>query len=101
MLEQAFNLSRDLWSRRGMAEALEGLAARYAAQGEFERAARLSGAAAAMREAIAAPLPPVERALIERWTPAARSKLGEAAFDAAWEEGRKHGFSPGEIRIEK
>src|SRR5437016_4492331 len=53
-----------------------------------ERAARLFGTAQALREAIGAPLPPVERAEHECHLAAARAALGEAAFTLAWMAGR-------------
>jgi hypothetical protein len=54
-----------------------------------QRAARLFGAAAALREAIGAPLPPVEHAAYDRSVAALRAALPEAAFAAAWAEGRR------------
>jgi tetratricopeptide (TPR) repeat protein len=80
-----------IWQRRdraGVAWCLEGLAIVAEAQGQAERAAGLFGAAEALREAISAPLPPVERADYERSVIEARAHVGEAAFAAAWTEGR-------------
>jgi predicted ATPase/serine/threonine protein kinase/DNA-binding CsgD family transcriptional regulator len=71
-----------------VASCLEGLAAVVATQGELAWAARLWGAAEAHREAIGAPLPPVDQAAYERNVIAARAQLGEKAFTAAWAEGR-------------
>jgi DNA-binding CsgD family transcriptional regulator len=51
-------------------------------------AARLWGAAEALREAVAMPLPPVELASYERAVAATRTQLGEQAFGQAWAEGR-------------
>jgi hypothetical protein len=51
-------------------------------------AARLFGAAEALRAAIGSPIPPIERAEYERAVAASRTALGEAAFAAAWAEGR-------------
>lgn len=67
-----------------IAACLEGLAALSAP----ERAARLLGAAAALREAIGAPLPPEERAGEAATREAARGALGEAAFREAFDAGR-------------
>jgi ATP/maltotriose-dependent transcriptional regulator MalT len=67
---------------------LEGLADIVAAQGELTWAARLWGAAAALREMFSLLLPPVWHASYERTVAAAREHLGERAFAAAWEEGR-------------
>ena len=67
---------------------LEGLAGVLATQGELRWAAQLWGAAEVLREAIAYPLPPVERPLYERAMATARVQLGEQAFATAWQEGR-------------
>jgi predicted ATPase/DNA-binding SARP family transcriptional activator/DNA-binding CsgD family transcriptional regulator len=67
---------------------LESFAALAGAQGDGTRAARLYGAAEALRETIGAPLPPVDRPDYDRSVAAARSRLDEAAFAAAWAEGR-------------
>jgi hypothetical protein len=56
--------------------------------GAVWRAARLFGAAAALREAIGAPMPPSEHEAYRRRVCRAREMLGEAAFDAARAEGR-------------
>jgi predicted ATPase/DNA-binding XRE family transcriptional regulator len=72
----------------GVPVCLEGLAAIAAAGGQAERAALLFGAAAALRLAIGAPLPPSERAGHERAVAAARAALGPAAFAAAWARGQ-------------
>src|SRR5205085_9681097 len=67
---------------------LEGLADIVARQGERVWAARLWGAAEALRETIGTPLPPVERDTYERSVAAVRTQLGEKAFATAWAEGR-------------
>ncbi|WP_460037668.1 AfsR/SARP family transcriptional regulator [Streptomyces cavourensis] len=53
------------------------------------RAAVLLGAAAAARRAAGAPLPPAERADVDRVTAAARAALGAAAFSEAYAEGAR------------
>nr|MDQ2831208.1 tetratricopeptide repeat protein [Chloroflexota bacterium] len=81
--------------RLGVAESLEGLAAvagRMGAarhkQGRTERAVRLLGAAAALREEVGSPLTPVERRAYEREVAGLRAALGDARFDAAWASGQ-------------
>jgi predicted ATPase/DNA-binding NarL/FixJ family response regulator len=64
------------------------LAAAVSMGGDHERAARLFGAAAAAREAVAVYMMPSVRADYDRGVAAARAGLGEAAFDAAWAEGK-------------
>jgi len=67
---------------------LEGLAAVVAAQGELPWAARLWGAAEALREGTGTPIPPAYRADYEHSVASARTQLGEQAFATAWAEGR-------------
>jgi DNA-binding CsgD family transcriptional regulator/tetratricopeptide (TPR) repeat protein len=67
---------------------LEGLAGVVAAQGQPTWAARLWGAAEALREAFGIPLAPVERADYERAVTAASIHLGEKSFTAARAVGR-------------
>ena len=67
---------------------VEGLAEVVAAQGEGAWAARLWGAAEAMREGIHAPLPTVFRTEYEHAIAAARTQVGEKLFTAAWAQGR-------------
>ena len=66
---------------------LEGLSRVAVAQGKMERAARLCGTAAALREDIGWPLPPAKRAEHDRTVTAARGALGEEVFAAAWARG--------------
>ena len=68
-------------------ESLEGLAAVAGALGDAPRAARLLGAASALRTLRAAPLPPDERADQERWIAHARAGLAPDVWDAAWAVG--------------
>ncbi len=53
----------------------------------MERAARLCGAGAALREATGWSLPPAKRAEHDCIVVAARGALGEDAFAAAWVRG--------------
>ncbi len=71
-----------------IAPTVEGLAVVVAQQGETTWAVRLLAAAAALRGSLGAPLPHVCRADYERFLAAARAKLGEQAFAAAWAEGK-------------
>jgi len=96
LYEQGLGVARESGDKRTItsglertnAPGLEGLAAAVAAQGSHAWAARLWGAAEALREAIGAPLPPVERAPYHRAVASTRAQLGEQAFAAAWAEGR-------------
>jgi len=57
-----------------------------------DRAARLLGAAEALRTRIGTPIPPVERADYDQALAQARDQLGPVAFAAAWDEGRALGW---------
>lgn len=74
--------------RRQIAECLEGVASIACSGGHPARAARLFGAAAALREAIGAPIPPSECAAYDCWLAGSRAQLGDAAYAAAWALGR-------------
>jgi hypothetical protein len=72
----------------GLVNSLEGLGAVAAAQGTPERAARLLGAAEALREVPAVPRLPRERVDFEAIVATLRATMGEPAFAVAWAEGR-------------
>jgi predicted ATPase/class 3 adenylate cyclase len=88
LYEESLTMARELGQRELIATGLEGLARAIAAQGDPAQAARLWGMAEALREAIGAPLHPVERADYEPAVTAVRGHLGEEAFVSAWAEGR-------------
>jgi predicted ATPase/DNA-binding SARP family transcriptional activator/DNA-binding CsgD family transcriptional regulator len=69
-------------------DCLEIMAGGAGAQGWAQRAARLWGAAEAMREDIGVPLQPEDRKLLDPFLTTARSSLGEAVWQAALAEGR-------------
>ena len=56
-------------------------------QAGAERALRLAGAAAALRQSVGAPLPPVERARLDENLETARQAVSNTASAAAWVEG--------------
>jgi hypothetical protein len=86
--EQSIQVASERGFKWEFALGLEGLASVVAAQGEPTWAARLWGAAEALRETLGAPLPPVYRADYEREVATARAQLGEQLFDIAWSQGR-------------
>jgi predicted ATPase/class 3 adenylate cyclase/DNA-binding CsgD family transcriptional regulator len=88
LYEEGIAVARKAGGTRMIPSGLEGLAAAVAAQGNQVLAAHLWGTAEALREAIGMPIPPVERAPYNRAVAAARAKLGEQAFAAAWVGGR-------------
>ncbi len=71
-----------------IAPTAEGLAVVAEGQGETTWAVRLLATAAALRDSLGTPLPPVSRADYERCVATARAQLGEQAFAVAWAEGR-------------
>jgi len=75
-------------NKRRCAECLEGLAGVATVQAQPARAARLWGAAEALRAMIGAPMRPIERPTHDRHVSAARAQLDEATFAAAWANGR-------------
>jgi ATP/maltotriose-dependent transcriptional regulator MalT len=84
-----------LGDRELLASCLEGLATAVLAQAgeagpssESCWAAQLWGAAASLREAIGAPLPPVYRPAYEQALAAAQRRLGDQLFAIAWAQGR-------------
>jgi len=86
--KEGLAIVRELGVRRGIAYALEGLARVAATEGRAERALRLAGAAAGLRQAIGAPLPPEEQEQHQRTLQKAVWALGEQASKAAWGEGQ-------------
>lgn len=88
LLRESVALHRDLGDRAGTAADLEMLACVAVARGAPERAARLCGAASAIRDVTGAPVLPVDQADVESMVNASRAALDDAAFSAAWEAGR-------------
>jgi len=88
LYEEGIAMARKAGNRETLTFGLEGLASVVAAQGEVAWAARLWGAAEALRETIGAPIAPVERPAYESSVTAARAQLGEQPFATSWAEGR-------------
>lgn len=74
--------------RRGVAMAVEGLADAHAALVEASLAARLLGAADALRDEIGGGPPTPQRGCVDRAEQAARSSLDDAAFESEHARGR-------------
>ncbi|MFI6418142.1 BTAD domain-containing putative transcriptional regulator [Streptomyces sp. NPDC050842] len=85
--EEGYGTALTSGDPRAVALALEGLASAHAPAGRARGAALLLGAAAALRSSTGAPLPPAERADVDRTEAAARAALGEAAFATAFAHG--------------
>jgi ATP/maltotriose-dependent transcriptional regulator MalT len=86
--EESLAIAREMGGKLSIGFSLEGLADVVAVQGDPVWAAQLWGAAEALREAMGTPIPPVYRADYDRSVAAARTRLGEKAFAAAWAQGR-------------
>ena len=80
-------LGRELGTRNALASVLESLAWTARMRGHSIRAARLLGAAEALREAVGVRPSAAERADYETEVPAVRASLGQVA-SLAWAEGR-------------
>jgi tetratricopeptide (TPR) repeat protein len=78
----------ELGSIDGVAIPLEGLSGVAAAQGQPRRAARLLGAAAAIRDAVGMPLSSNAQAIYERLLAPARAQLDPTAWQAELAHGR-------------
>jgi predicted ATPase len=85
---RALEISSRLGKKGIMAMGLEGLAATCAAQMAPERAARLYGGAAAIREAARFPREPASQPRYDREILAVREALEEHVFAARWAEGQ-------------
>jgi DNA-binding CsgD family transcriptional regulator len=91
LLEEGLTSSAELGNDADVAHCLEGLASVAGDEGRIERAARLWGAEESLLEkletAVYTYVP--DRSLHQSRVAAARSRLGEEAFAAAWAEGRE------------
>ncbi len=88
LLEESLAIKQDLGDKLGIAECLAVLAEVASSRGQMEQAARLFGAAEALREILGAPRPRSQRAGVERHVTGVRAALGQEAFAAAWAAGR-------------
>ena len=86
LCEESLGLLRKAGDRQHIADCLEIMAG--GAGGAARKAARLWGAAEALREEMGVPLQPENRKVLDPWIAAVRSGLGEAAWRAALAEGR-------------
>jgi len=88
LLRRSFELHDELRDRWRMASVLEDFAAVALAQDDLPRAARLLGAAEALRDAIGTIIAPCERLQHNQVTRALRTALGDDAFDHALRQGQ-------------
>ncbi len=84
---RGLTIASEIGDQELLATGLAGLARVVAMQGEPVWSGRLWGNAAALRDAIGAPLQPIERAGYEQVVAAVRTQLGEHVFMEAWSQG--------------
>ncbi|MDQ2743783.1 MAG: tetratricopeptide repeat protein, partial [Chloroflexota bacterium] len=82
-------LAREVGDAVVVSEGLEGLSWVAEMVQQLPRAARLAGAASALREQVGAPIPQHDRPAVDRRLELARNRLGATAWQEAWGEGRK------------
>jgi tetratricopeptide (TPR) repeat protein len=87
LYRESLALFQDLGHKRGIARLLECFACSAAEQRQPERALKLAGVAAALRQTIGAPLTSSEQAKVEQSLAAARQKLNTATSRTVWLEG--------------
>ncbi|MGZ3679245.1 MAG: ATP-binding protein [Ktedonobacterales bacterium] len=87
LYREALRLSLELGDKLRVARGLEAMATILWAEGQPERASRLLGAAAELRDGLGADLHPLERPAIDRTMGAVRAVLGDG-FDSEWAAGR-------------
>jgi predicted ATPase len=87
LYRSSLQLANERGAQPALAQPIEGLAKLAQAAGQAERATQLFGAAAALRERLETPVPPIEHADYEAHRAAAQAALGQAAYDAAWRTG--------------
>jgi predicted ATPase/DNA-binding SARP family transcriptional activator/DNA-binding CsgD family transcriptional regulator len=92
LLKESLAMDVEMGAKADIAANLEGLAEAAGALGEDVRAARLWGAARALREATGRPWWSVERLLHEPQPTAVRGRLDQASWEAAFEEGQAMSF---------
>lgn len=86
---ESLKLSWEPENELGIALSLVGLAGVAGALGQPARAARLLGAAEAIRASSGRSLTPVERDVFDRYVAAIRAQLDDATFVVMWAEGQK------------
>jgi predicted ATPase/DNA-binding SARP family transcriptional activator/DNA-binding CsgD family transcriptional regulator len=92
LFTESLLLCKDLGDTITGSESIEGLACAAVTDREVERAARLFGAAQALREAAGYQLATRARSLREPYLTAARSQVSEAVWTTVWESGRSMTF---------
>ena len=87
-LEEGLMVAQWIRDEECAALCLEGFAGLAGARAQGARSARLYGATEALRDAVGAPLSPVDRPDHDHKVAAARAQLDEASWKEAWAEGK-------------
>jgi predicted ATPase/tRNA A-37 threonylcarbamoyl transferase component Bud32 len=87
LFRESLGVFHELGHKRGIARLLESFACSAAAQSEQERALRLAGTAAALRNNLGTPLTPAEQGKLEKSLESARQGLTTTTGGTAWLEG--------------
>jgi predicted ATPase/class 3 adenylate cyclase len=87
-LREALLIYAELGEQHGCVECLERFAGLAATRDQIVRAARLWGAAEAARMALGSAMSPLELAVHQRAVAAARAKIDQPGWEAAWAAGR-------------
>jgi len=88
LCRESLVLRQTVGDKEGIAQCLEELAGAAGGQRRPQRAARLFGKSAMLRETINAPVAPYEQPYHDRMVMAAQSQVDQASWTAAWAEGR-------------
>ncbi len=88
LLKESLTLGQNSNAKEVMAMCFEGLAFLENAQGRVERAVRLCGMSAMLRETLRAPLTPAEHEQFDDVVKQVRAQLDERTFETLWLEGR-------------
>jgi non-specific serine/threonine protein kinase len=88
LYRESLPILSEIGDKGAIAQCLEGLAGAHGGQHRPLHAARLFGAAEALREATGAPLAAGDRANYESQVESVRGALGEEQFASAWDDGR-------------
>jgi predicted ATPase/DNA-binding CsgD family transcriptional regulator len=95
LYEEGFQRSQAVGDQILVASCLEGVAASVVGQGMVDRsntdmvcAIQVWGTASSIREAIGAPIPPIQRAAYEHSLAQTQARVSEQAFLSAWDKGR-------------
>ena len=87
-IKEGLRIHQELQEKESVPWSLEGMAAVAELQGDWERAARLWGAAEGLRESVGAPTPLAEKEYYQMLLSATHSRLTAPEWAAAWDTGR-------------